>query len=539
MNDDIVESIKSYKSMSQCPSKRNPSCYTLRIVVKLLPFTLSLFVLIIIIICLLPAVTVGEFLDDILLEDLIPNHLDESACNDDEASTETSFEFKTLPESRWSNGNAPHEKLAFLARMSHFDKDNPNRTWTASFGHGGNIYSWIGAAFGEAIAPQTNVLSPWVDEVIQSVAVDSKALSQEHKLYYIHQAGTYVYDTSYMPPPFYSPNVAKTCFKGTCRFASWGQQAHVPTDLESNVLYLHQYRNCGKGVMEYTQMVMNMNNDYKAHLDYINIPWAGVRSSTFQQIHLSDVNGTMKEAENPLQKFGEEKKFYNLDQTGGYTTFAHTPPEHFLELPCAIPISLHKSLNITKNNIVKYSCSNQDIHSNHYVRLKLVVQANNTCEYLPQASINQGGYVVQLKTHDASLPNIGGCRQCMTKFGMKFINERTGEWIHVPDIVWWYHSSGYTFFKTSNNMTETHINQIFFEGDTIRVTSMQPDRMQDKLALSYVHGVDEEYDDAGNREWMYLPMRLRYGIAGRDYTVLVSFYFFIYLFIYLLYGLLH
>eukprot|EP00568_Trieres_chinensis_P000106 CAMPEP_0183306374 /NCGR_PEP_ID=MMETSP0160_2-20130417/10812_1 /TAXON_ID=2839 ORGANISM="Odontella Sinensis, Strain Grunow 1884" /NCGR_SAMPLE_ID=MMETSP0160_2 /ASSEMBLY_ACC=CAM_ASM_000250 /LENGTH=50 /DNA_ID=CAMNT_0025469729 /DNA_START=52 /DNA_END=200 /DNA_ORIENTATION=+ len=44
----------------------------------------------------------------------------------------------------------------------------------------------------------------------------------------------------------------------TCSFASWGQQAHVPTQFQSDVLYVHRYRDCGSGILEYTQGVLNV-----------------------------------------------------------------------------------------------------------------------------------------------------------------------------------------------------------------------------------------------------------------------------------------
>ena len=43
------------------------------------------------------------------------------------------------------------ERLAFFAEMRHADPD-PNRTWTARFGSGGNVYSLSGA-YGEALPP--------------------------------------------------------------------------------------------------------------------------------------------------------------------------------------------------------------------------------------------------------------------------------------------------------------------------------------------------------------------------------------------------
>ena len=58
---------------------------------------------------------------------------------------------------------ADHEEDVFLAEMVHNDTD-ANKSWSLRVGHGGNIYSYIGA-YGEVIPPQFHVDAPYIDEV--------------------------------------------------------------------------------------------------------------------------------------------------------------------------------------------------------------------------------------------------------------------------------------------------------------------------------------------------------------------------------------
>lgn len=266
----------------------------------------------------------GIDLDEAILKDMITPGSDK--CIND-GSTIISYTHTPSP-STWDSNNAYREKKNFLAQMTHSDSD-PNKSWTVRFGKGGTIYS-MRSGYGEAIPPQTKAFSPWVDEIKQSVAVD---LSQNNCLipsqcYFVHQAGAYFKDTDYLNEPFYSPNVAKHCEGNTCIFATWGQIASIPTIFKSDVLYVHQYRNCGNGVLEYTQM---FNGHIGGQSAYLNIPWAGVRGSNLPDLYFSEDDFSMapvvKEVNIPY--WGTKDTYLvTLPETGGYTTFAQDVTKH-------------------------------------------------------------------------------------------------------------------------------------------------------------------------------------------------------------------
>ena len=66
------------------------------------------------------------------------------------------------------------------------------------------------------------------------------------------------------------------------------------------------------------------------------------------------------------------------------------------------------------------------------------------------------------------------------------------------------------------------LNQIFQYGDGITV-SVAALAKEDNLALTFVHGIGETYNDAENSFWLNKP-RLRYGSTSstRDFTAFVS-----------------
>lgn len=172
-------------------------------------------------------------------------------------------------------------------QLSHTDP-NPNRSWTMRIGKGGGIYSFR-SSLGEVIPPQAVGNAPFVDEVWQGVAVDfGQHNPRTGQDYYIHQAGLSLFlvcsaarsialdrptPSHHLIPiftapagiyfdqtpgnshaPFFSPSLARYCNATTreCGFASWGQQAHVPTNFTSEVLYYTRFKDCGNGAIEMT-----------------------------------------------------------------------------------------------------------------------------------------------------------------------------------------------------------------------------------------------------------------------------------------------
>jgi len=267
-------------------------------------------------------------LDEVILKDII--YRDQSELiNDgrddkckDEGNTRFSYNHTDSP-SDWNSNNAAWETTSFLAEMEYSHPDDPNKSWTVRFGKGGAIYS-MRSGYGEAIPPQTNAASPWVDEVTQSVSVDivqnEPCSGDPTRCYYIHQAGTYFKDKDYLDKPFYSPSVVKHCEGNTCIFGTWGQIASIPTAYKSDLLYIHRYRNCGNGVIEYTQMFVGYVG---GQLAYLNMPWAGVRGTSLPDLHLHWSDGTVKTMkENDIHWWGDNSILPFLHQSAGYTTFS-------------------------------------------------------------------------------------------------------------------------------------------------------------------------------------------------------------------------
>ncbi len=79
--------------------------------------------------------------------------------------------------------------------------------------------------------------------------------------------------------PFYSPLMASWYDETNRAFhtMNWGQQAHVPSIHKSQLLYTYKYRDLGSGILENTLCIQNFG-EHK--VDYLNMPWGGVRSQT-------------------------------------------------------------------------------------------------------------------------------------------------------------------------------------------------------------------------------------------------------------------
>ena len=124
-------------------------------------------------------------------------------------STNYTFKFSWSNSSAWWPQNAKYEPQFFAAQMTHLDP-NTNRTWKIRVGSGGQIYSYVGP-YGEAMPPQYHSNGPFMDEVWQTVAVNSAKNAQTP--YFIHQAGMYQQIPVLQSQPFFSPSLAKNCDK--------------------------------------------------------------------------------------------------------------------------------------------------------------------------------------------------------------------------------------------------------------------------------------------------------------------------------------
>ncbi len=221
--------------------------------------------------------TAIEDLDEAILNDIVQSYAtyEPTTCNTEAQASATSFSFDwpgTNVQSKWAPEFTGYEQGVFQAIMSHTDPTG-DRSWSIRIGSGGNMYSIFLHDLGEVIPPQNHAQSPWIDEVQQTVAV-ATALNMNTSLpqycpggtanmdnsdlckkYFIHQAGAYQLDAPHTNTPFFSPSLAKHCYKNSCTFASWGTQAHVVTTFTSPIIYINRYTNCNDGIIEHTQMI--------------------------------------------------------------------------------------------------------------------------------------------------------------------------------------------------------------------------------------------------------------------------------------------
>ncbi|MBI1336728.1 MAG: hypothetical protein GC164_07180 [Phycisphaera sp.] len=189
-------------------------------------------------------------------------------------------------DSQWGQGLDEHE--VFHARLS-----PKGGNWEIGIGQGGQIYS-IRGPFGQAIPPQVHQGSQWNDEVWQLVAVSQKwqrYAGQSGWPYYIHGSGIYLKDPKHSKN-FYCPIVAESFDpdRRSYTLMTWGQQAHVPTPFRSGVFYTTRLRVIDEITLEVVYGVHNWGEDV---LDFFNVPWGGVRATTFPVREIAQANGQL------------------------------------------------------------------------------------------------------------------------------------------------------------------------------------------------------------------------------------------------------
>ena len=180
-----------------------------------------------------------SYLERAILEDIFSSDTRSSQCSGGGSTSRFTFDFSPPDDdSKWHSEARKFEKDVFLVEMRHTDDDD--KSWTIRIGEGGNIYSFVGP-FGESVPPQTENGAAYIDDVWQNICVTMKTF--ENYDYYVYQSGVYQDDVDYLSEkPFYSPNLAKYCDGDECSFASWNQQAIVPTTWESPVLSFNRYK---------------------------------------------------------------------------------------------------------------------------------------------------------------------------------------------------------------------------------------------------------------------------------------------------------
>jgi len=178
-------------------------------------------------------------LEQALLEDMFEGHPSSTACIGSSSSSYTYHHSEPDEASNWFSSAESYEEDVFLAELHHEDDDS-TKSWTIRIGAGGNIYSLVGA-FGEAVPTQYEYGAAFIDDVWQSKCFSIKTFASFD--YYIYQSGAYQDDDGYTDEkPFFSPSLGKYCADSTCTFASWNQQAIIPTTHDSPILSFNRYK---------------------------------------------------------------------------------------------------------------------------------------------------------------------------------------------------------------------------------------------------------------------------------------------------------
>ena len=378
-----------------------------------------------------------------------------------------------------------YEHHAFLAEMGHTDKQ-AHHSWRLRVGTSGNVNSFIGP-YGEAIPPQKHDKAPWIDEVWQMVAVSQEKHGQNGSSYFIHQAGTYQKDGEHLKDvPFYSPSIAKHCEGDTCYFVSWGQHAHVPTPFESRLLYYTRYRDCGDGVLEVTY-AMHHDPTASETVDYLNVPWGGVRTTQLRDFLVSQKGGGPAK-ETVMHHWGStqsDSMIKNLDTLGGYTTFAEDLPN-----PKPAAFNLPTGIAIRPRNVCRESTFHTAAWKMYTVKCGIYTTRGDTL----------------------------GCRDC----ALLFTNTKTGKSARVKGVLHWAASGGGNMFIWPVG-SAAEFSSAVGTGETLVVTRYyDPGKhAKDNLALSFVHGTDKEYHIGANKEgtraYFKKASRLRVGHTSQAF----------------------
>ena len=332
----------------------------------------------------LRVINADDTINSTILKSILPPISTKCSSNSDIFSGQSSsytFEHSTSP-SFWDSIAEPYEPDLFLAEMSNTNTGNQNKSWTVRFGQAGNIYSFRGA-YGEAMPPQYHDKAQFIDEVTQSVSVNL-VKNNNPDPYFIHQAGIYTKDGEFTESPFFSPNIAKYCSNKECMFGSWGQQAHVPTFHQSDLLYFNGYRDCGDGIIEFTSVFHNANSDLENgdFVNYLNAPWGGVRYTTLRDMYISQPSGEM-EVKYPMTPWGNQG-LINLKDTGGYTTFAEQvviPEEVFNAHPFQMPEQNGETLQIViaEDNKAQKSNSHSNFWNLYCMKVPVIATFTDSC----------------------------------------------------------------------------------------------------------------------------------------------------------------
>ena len=386
-------------------------------------------------------------------------------------------------------------------------------------------------------------------QVHQQVAVDQVQNDPSNGApYFVHQAGVYQNDSPYTDDNFYSPTVASHCTSKSCTVASWGQNAHVPTNFVSNVLFVNKYENCGDGVVRYTQVTQNFaeTGSTNERLMYLNTPWSGVRPSNLADILEADAatstleinssNGDPRTTIYPWGSTEEVGMIKSLDQTAGFTTFTDgiwpnntaTP----LVLPCKKPDGdcYNNAMPNDPANCMVASCTDDQVNIEGYQRIAFQVPSSGT------NCMRWGGSTPDnLQLACAILDSVGYGRQGGTPEGQYMFTNSTGGYIRFTRFhhFSWSPNYRYAYFFTGHPDDGTwtdpgglrdQIEATFPPNEPMvasdYVAPMPPNYDPAALpSLTFVFGKGDEYQAGGLLSGGGAYGRRRVGTSARDFTV--------------------
>jgi hypothetical protein len=251
------------------------------------------------------------------------------------------------------------EETVFHRAMLYEQESDSTASYALRIGKGGQMYSLRGV-FGESVPPQYRPApwvqatygggtsyAPWVDEVWQMVSVDGSLNNPPDSSYFIHQAGVYL-KTPNQQQPFFSPIVGEYYDAASRSYSiiNWGQQAHTEdllnVDHRSGLLYYTKYTHQGLGIIQVDQMIYNFGTD---HMNFINVPWGGVRNSSLDHFFISapDDSYTLANAvygQGPVVQTGS---------TGGWMGWSNDEAGNSPAL-----LMVHPQTTVTNNNVFRY-----------------------------------------------------------------------------------------------------------------------------------------------------------------------------------------
>ncbi|NME70142.1 hypothetical protein [Flammeovirga aprica] len=241
--------------------------------------------------------------------------------------------FEDDPNTAFNETIINDEKRAVFAVIEHDANGSSKRSFDMGIAKGGQVYSIRNGAGKEAVPPQhrdaTNKkMAPWIDEAFQLVQVNiEKLYDKSTPKYFIHQAGTYLY-VDHMEEPFYSPVLMSGQLDAnTYVMANWAQQGHLDKNVGANVhqsksIIYTKYRVVADGVIEITHLAYNFGADV---LDFFNVPWGGVRMTTYPEVMLGDKtsDGSVSgEFYAEMPGYTNASSTLDIKNTGGWLLYA-------------------------------------------------------------------------------------------------------------------------------------------------------------------------------------------------------------------------